>query len=372
MARNVQMRGRKPRPNERKKALDNGYTEREWARINAIDRRERRRNRQLVLIVTMLAVLAVFMSYFIWYFLIRSHDYSLSLSFDRSHSVYGFDRGLLSTDTASAFASDLCVGDDYQQSDAVVISALSAGLFDLTDQEVIYSKDMFTMRSEASLTKIMTALVALEYGNLDDIVTITETALDIEYGSSVCNLQVGERYSLKQLIYGLMIASGNDAAMMIAEHVGGSVDQFCEMMNTKAREIGATHSAFKNPSGLTEDGHYTCIYDLYLIFNEACRNDLFLDIISRSNYYAEFTDAYGGTGAVTWETTNHYFTGEAVKPDNVIIYGGKTGNTNDAGACLCLMTKDLYGNPYISIILHADDRSVLYDDMSAVLSLINV
>ncbi len=370
MARNVQVRGRKPRPNERQKALDNGYTEREWARINAQDRRERQRNRQLGFVMVLLALLAVLMGYLVWYTLIRSHDYDLSLTFDRSHPVYGFDRGLLSSDTATAFAQELCVSDDNIHTDQAVITGLSAGLFDTTGKEVLYGKDMFTRRSEASLTKIMTALVALEYGNLDDMITITETALDIEYGSSVCNIQVGERYSLRQLIYGLMIASGNDAAMMIAEHVGGSVSGFCDMMNAKARELGATNTAFENPSGLTQDGHYTCIYDLYLIFTEACKNDLFMDIISRSNYYAEFTDAAGNAAAVTWESTNHYFTGEAVMPDDVIIYGGKTGTTDDAGACLCILAKDLYGNPYIAIILHSQDKYTLYDDMNTVLGLI--
>ena len=84
------------------------------------------------------------------------------------------------------------------------------------------------------MTKVMTALVALKYGNLDDIVTVTETALDIEYGSSVCDIKVGDQLSLRQLLYGLMIASGNDAAMMIAEHVAGSVEAFVDLMNQEA------------------------------------------------------------------------------------------------------------------------------------------
>ncbi|MFR2955697.1 MAG: D-alanyl-D-alanine carboxypeptidase family protein, partial [Lachnospiraceae bacterium] len=162
----------------------------------------------------------------------------------------------------------------------------------------------------------------------------------------------------------------NDAAMMIAEHVGGSVDHFVEMMNEEAASIGATSSHFMNPHGLTNPEHYTSVYDIYLIYNTALKYDIFQDIISRKNYYAEYTRSDGSEGAVTWESTNHYFTNEAEAPDDVVIYGGKTGTTDDAGACLSLLSKDLYGNPYLSIILHANDKDALYQEMNQVLSLI--
>ena len=251
------------------------------------------------------------------------------------------------------------------------IGALSAGLFDLTKEEIVYAKDVFTTRSPASLTKIMTCLTALKYGNPDDIVTVTDTALDIEYGSSVCDIKPGDRISLKQLLYGLIVASGNDAAMMIAEHVGGSVDNFVYLMNQEAQVLGATRTQFTNPHGLTDSEHYTCVYDLYLMFREAMKYDLFMDMISRKNYYAEYTREDGSAVAVTWESTNHYFTGEAQLPDNVIIYGGKTGTTEDAGACLFLLVKDLYGNPFIAGLMHSADKDVLYTEMNGMLSLVN-
>jgi len=205
---------------------------------------------------------------------------------------------------------------------------------------------------------------------VDDMVTVTSTAFDIEEGSSVCELNLGDRLSLKQLLYGLLIASGNDAAMMIAEHVGGSVDAFVALMNQEALALGATHTNFMNPHGLTADGHYTCAYDIYLMMNEAMSYDLFMDIIQRKNYYAEYTDASGDAYAMTWETTDHYLTGEAAEPDNVIIYGGKTGTTDDAGACLALITKDLYGNPYISVIMNSESKESLYPEMNQILSLV--
>ena len=98
------------------------------------------------------------------------------------------------------------------------------------------------------------------------------TAADIEYGSSVCGIKEGDTLSLRQLLYGMMIASGNDAAMMIAEHVGGSVDNFVQMMNEEAAALGAVNTHFMNPHGLTNPEHYTSVYDIYLIFQDSTRS----------------------------------------------------------------------------------------------------
>lgn len=346
------------------------YTEREWARILAKEAEEKKKQRGLLFILLALLLAALLMVFLVYYFVFRSHDYELTRPFQKTDSVYGIQNGLQLSDTAKTFASDLCVTDENVNLDAVSIGAYEGALFNLNDQEVEYAKDIFTPRSPASLTKIMTALVALKYGNPDDMVTVTETALDIEYGSSVCDIKVGDQLSLKQLLYGLLIASGNDAAMMIAEHVSGSVDQFVALMNQEAQALGATGTHFSNPHGLTAQDHYTTAYDLYLMFREAMKYDLFMDIINRKNYYAEYTRIDGSAVAVTWESTNHYFTGEAQAPDNVIVYGGKTGTTDDAGACLTLLSKDLYGNPYLSVIMHASTKDDLYTEMNQILTMI--
>ena len=361
MARNVQV-------NE--VASPSFYTHREWARIKAREIEESSHQRKLFCVMMLLIVITCVMTYLVYYFVLRSHDFELKYAFDKTSSTYGFQSGLQLSDTADSFASDLCVTNGDVNLTSLNLSAFEGALFDLNDHEVVYAKDIFSPRSPASLTKVMTALVALKYGNEDDIITVTETALDIEYGSSVCDIKVGDHISLKQLIYGLLIASGNDAAMMIAEHVGGSVDGFVEMMNQEALALGATGTHFNNPHGLTDPQHYTTAYDMYLIFKEAMKYDRFMDIISRKNYYAEYTREDGSAVAVTWESTNHYFTGESSIPENVIIYGGKTGTTEDAGACLALLSKDIYGNPYISIILHSETKENLYPEMNQILSLI--
>ena len=107
-----------------------------------------------------------------------------------------------------------------------------------------------------------------------------------------------------------------------------------------------------------------------MIYNTALKYDIFQDIISRKNYYAEYTRSDGSEGAVTWESTNHYFTNEAEAPDDVVIYGGKTGTTQLAGNCLILLTKDKNDHPYISIVMKADTKPLLYKDMTAIVEAI--
>lgn len=346
------------------------YSEREWRRIQAKEMQEEKKMRRLVFWVVLLILLTAVMVCAVYYFVLRSHDTELRHPFSTSWSAAGSSAAPDLGITAKAMASDLCVTDGDVNADAIFITATEGALFDVSGKNVCYAKNIFEERSPASLTKVMTALVALKYGNPDQLVTVTETAFDIESGSSVCELHLGDVLTLRQLLYGMLIASGNDAAMMIAEAVGGSVSGFVDMMNQEALNLGATRTHFQNPHGLTQEGHYTCAYDMYLIFRAAMQYDMFMDIISRHNYYAEYKDATGDAYAMTWETTDLYLTGQAQKPDNVIIYGGKTGTTESAGACLVLLTKDLYGNPYISVVMNSDSHDTLYVEMNQVLSLV--
>lgn len=344
------------------------YTQREWNRVLAREKVEKKKNRDLVLLMIVLLALTCCVIYAVYIFVLKSHDSSLRAPYAASGLVTGA-AGTSGSMIADPFSEGLCVTDGDVDPDSVFITSSEGALFDLNNLDVVYAKDIFEQRPMASLTKLMTALVAFKYGNLDDLVTVTETAFDIEEGSSVCELHLGDVLTLRQLLYGMLIASGNDAAQMIAEHVGGSVSGFVQMMNDEAVKIGATHTQFRNPSGLTADGHYTCAYDMYLVFNALMEYDTFLDIISRRNYYAEYKDADGDAYAMTWDTTDHYLDGSAELPDNVTIYGGKTGTTDAAGPCLAMLSKDKYGNPFISVILNSQDKEQLYVDMNQILSM---
>lgn len=346
------------------------YTEREWARIQQQELIEKKKQHKLIGILVLLVLLTMLMAFSVYYFVLRSHDYTLDIPYNKADTVLGTGNNLFSGNVAEPFTHDLCVTEGDTGLSLVSVGAYSAGLFNLNECKTEYAKDIFTKRSPASITKIMTAYVTLKYGNLDDVVMTTSIVKNIEEGSSVCDIKEGDVLTLRQLLYGLMIASGNDAAMMIAEHVAGSVEQFVALMNEEAHAIGATNTHFMNPHGLTAENHYTTVYDIYLMFQAALEYDIFHDMISRKNYYAEYARYDGSPVAVTWESTNYYFTNHAEAPDEVVVFGGKTGTTQDAGACLALMAKDMYGNPYLSIILHSESKDSLYPEMNALLSLI--
>ena len=146
------------------------------------------------------------------------------------------------------------------------VAAKAALLIDLNTNRVVYEQDADERVYPASLTKIMTCLIALENGNLSDVVTVSESALaDLDEDSSVAGLVVGEQMTLENLLYCMMVVSGNDACNVIAEHVAGSVTDFVRMMNQRAYELGCTNTHFNNPHGLHDESHYTTARDLAII-----------------------------------------------------------------------------------------------------------
>lgn len=157
-------------------------------------------------------------------------------------------------------------------------NAKASALIDVESGRLLYSSNGDTSMRIASLTKIMTAIVAIEHGNLTDMVKTSKRAVGKE-GSSIY-LQLGEEMSLSNMLYGLMLRSGNDAATAIAEHVGGSEEGFVHLMNEKAAFLGLKHTQFKNPHGLDEDGHYSSANDLAKLTAYALKNNVFAEIVS--------------------------------------------------------------------------------------------
>ena len=219
----------------------------------------------------------------------------------------------------------------------------------------------------ASLTKTMTALLALKYGHLEDTITASANVYISESGAQLIGLKEGDKLTLDQALHALLMYSGNDASIAIAEYISGSVDEFCNLMNREALELGATNTHFVNPHGLTDDSHFTTAYDLYLIFNEAMKYDKFKEIIGMTEYTTTYSDRDGNPKELNIKNSNLFLTGDYQPPSNVSIIGGKTGTTNMAGSCLILLSNDQKGNPYISVILKASDRDSLYKEMSRLL-----
>lgn len=194
--------------------------------------------------------------------------------------------------------------------------------------------------SIASITKLMTAVVALEYGNLDDRIEISEQALQTS-GSSIY-LEIGEEMTLEDLLYGLMLRSGNDAAKVIAEHIGGSEEGFVYLMNETAAYLGMTNSSFRNPHGLDEEHHYSSAYDIAILMQYAMQDDSFKEITSTESYHSE-------QRTYPWRNKNKLLTEKYE-----YTTGGKTGFTSKAGRTL-VTTAEKNQKELIAVTLNASD-----------------
>lgn len=277
-----------------------------------------------------------------------------------------------STYEAKLFAEDICVVNQNVACDSFNTDARFYGslLFDEESGNVIYAEKVNNKLYPASTTKILTTYVALKYGELDSVLTVGPNAVAVPSDSSKANLQLGDRLTLRDALYALMLPSGNDCAVAIAEHISGSVEEFAVLMNREANLLGATRTHFINPHGYQDVAHYTTAYDLYLMFHEAIKNPVFLDVISSKQWTAEVIQKDGTTRTMTWKQSNQYVNGSMATPEGVQVIGGKTGTTSEAGACLVLYSTTEEGIPYVSIIMGAYSRPNLYNNMTLLLQAI--
>lgn len=211
-------------------------------------------------------------------------------------------------------------------------------------------------RYPASTTKILTCIVALENGDPDDIVTVSKRACNLSERNSKMGLKPGEKYSLIDLLYGLMLPSGNDAAIAIAEHIGGSIDGFAELMNRKAKEIGMEHSHFTNPHGLHNSEHYSTARDMAILSAYAMHNETFAAIVAATEHTAKSTDGR----KIVLHTSNRLLrdaTAKTYTPYSCLYdyaIGIKTGDTHLAGKCLVAAAKR-NETVYILVLLHGEN-----------------
>ena len=197
---------------------------------------------------------------------------------------------------------------------------------------VLYDCDSLEAHYPASITKIMTTLIALENSDLNDIVTFSDAAIDNTEGSGIAR-DYGEQMTMEQWLYAVMLASANECAYAVAEHVGGTIENFVAMMNEKAKELGCQNTHFANPHGLHDENHYTCCYDMALIARAAYQNETFRIIVGTARYTIPPTNKH----AEQTDLQNH---NEMLYPfqTNKYVYdgctGGKTGYTNAANSTL--------------------------------------
>jgi len=235
------------------------------------------------------------------------------------------------------------------------ISAKSAIVIDAASGRVLYSHNSETKMGMASTTKIMTAITALENADISSIVTVSPTAYGVE-GSSMY-LGLGEKISLENLLYGLMLASGNDAATAVAEHVSGTTSDFALLMNETAKKIGAVNTSFTNPHGLSDPEHYTTAHDLAKITAYALNNQKFREIVSTYKKNIPWQDHEYDRYLVNHNKFLNMYDG---------CIGVKTGFTKATGRCL-VTAVEKNGMTLVCVTLNApddwNDHKVLYDSV---------
>lgn len=224
------------------------------------------------------------------------------------------------------------------------VMAKSAVLLDAQNGEILYCKAPDEKRPPASTTKILTAILAIECGNLNQVVSVSENAANT--GEASLHLRPGEKLTLYNLLHGALMKSANDACVAIAEAIAPSEEEFIGLLNMKAKALGAFNTEFFNTNGLPCKGHLTTAYDLAIITRHAMNNPVFADIVKKKTYLLEWEDSSRKT---------------YIKNTNKLLWtylyttGVKTGTTDSAGKCLVASAK--YGNrQLITVLLNSPDR----------------
>lgn len=229
-------------------------------------------------------------------------------------------------------------------------------LMDANSGKILYEKNMEEKRYPASTTKIMTAILALENCDLSEEAKVSYNAVySIPSGYSTANLQVGEVFTIEQMLYALLLPSANDAAVVIAEHISGSVEEFSNLMNSKAKELGCTNTHFVNPNGIQNENHYSTAHDLAIIGRYAMQNETFRNMVKTTSYTLPATEKYNKFDRKFVNTNDLIRSSLKDTPGNYYYpyaTGIKTGFTSAAMNCI-VASAEKDGAEFIVVILGA-------------------
>lgn len=244
------------------------------------------------------------------------------------------------------------------------INSLYAGiLVNTKEQKLLISKNAYERVYPASITMLATALTILENMDLDKEITVSKKSLKDLSGASTVGLKVGDKLTVEQLLYGMILSSGIDAANTLAIECSGSIKAFAKLMNQTVAKIGCVDTHFTNPGGITDINHYTTVYDLYILMNHLMQNDEFMQMMGHKSFNAIYKQKKGSVNKQTYISTISYLNGDRKVPSEVTVLGGKTGTTASAGCCLALFLQDAKGKNYIAIGMKAADKDTLYSQM---------
>lgn len=270
------------------------------------------------------------------------------------------------TGAASVIQPDSSSSSENQSSPewpvAPSVTAESAIVMDVSTGLVLYEKNSKEAKYPASITKIMTTLLAIENSSLNDTVTFSRDAVfGVDLDSSRIGIDVGEQLSMEDCLYGIMLASANEVSYAVAEHVSGTMESFVDLMNQRAKDLGCVNTHFMNPHGLQDPNHYTCAYDMALIAQEAIKNTTFAQITGARTYVIPPTNLQAESRPLA---NHHKFLKRDLFYDGAI--GGKTGYTSAAKYTLVTYAKrgDM---ELVCVVMASDSTTTEYTDTSALL-----
>lgn len=271
------------------------------------------------------------------------------------------------TDTTTAASQDIMYMENYSLEAPNAAKAGAALLIDMKTGRMLYAKNPDERMYPASTTKMMTAILALESGKMEETATATYEALkSITLEDSHMGILVGEELTMTDLMYGMLVYSANDAANVIAIQVAGSIDAFVDMMNQKAQEMGMTNTHFMNPCGVHDDNHYTTAYDLAILARYCMANEQFREIVKTPTYHIPPTNKYAldrnlpSTNLfLSTARSSHYLYKQCT--------GIKTGTTDAAGHCL-VASAEYNGMELLSVVLKCGDLDVAENAYSYIIS----
>ena len=286
--------------------------------------------------------------------------YGLVSNLSFSYNIESFSASNLVSETfnsnvrLASNSNDKSATSNSKEKDIPKINARHAIVLDRSSKQVLFGKSEKEVCKMASTTKIMTSIVIIENCNLKDTVTVSSKAAHT--GGSRLGLSTNDTITVENLLYGLMLRSGNDAAVALAEFAGGSVEGFADMMNSKATKLGLSSTHFVTPHGLDNDSHYTSAYDLAILTDYALKNDVFAKIVSTKHHVITL-NGYSKSLSNTNELLGNFYG----------IYGVKTGFTN--GANRCLVTACKRDNlDVICVVLGCDTKKNRTNDSTTLLN----
>ena len=267
----------------------------------------------------------------------------------------------LSFNILASIPSQKIYAQDFDWPKGPDIYATTGVLIDASTGTVLYDKKCHKKMYPASITKIMTALLTIENCSMEEEVVFSENAVNsLEYGDANFACQVGEKMSVKDCLYVLMLYSANEVATALAEHISGSVEEFAKLMNNRAKQAGALDTHFTNANGLHDENHYVTAYDMAMITRAAASYDIFNEIVHTTQYTVsknnkrKTRDVAIQRHKMVWSASPYYY-------EDVI--GGKTGYTDQSGTTLVTYAKR-NGMMIISVVLKSNGANVYNDNAS--------